>query len=303
MSISTIKIHIKQPIKSAKGKLLLEFDKEFKQSDFVAIYGESGAGKTTILRIIAGLIKPEFGFIKVGEKVWFDSQKGIFLPPQKRKVGFVFQDYALFPNLSVRENLAFALAKGEDKGKIDELLELMGLSELAKSYPAHLSGGQCQRVALARAIITQPDILLLDEPLSALDFKMRSFLQDEILKLTAHFKLTTLLVSHDIGEIYKLARRVIELKDGSVIADAPPNELFAHSNLSAKLQLNASVLDIKKADLLIILTLLIGQNIIKITLSQSEFTQKYAKLKVGDSLLICEKAYNPLIIDINEKLL
>ncbi len=303
MSISTIKIHIKQPIKSAKGKLLLEFDKEFKQSDFVAIYGESGAGKTTILRIIAGLLKPEFGFIQVGEKVWFDSQKGIFLPPQKRKVGFVFQDYALFPNLSVRENLAFALAKSEDKGKIDELLELMGLSELAKSYPAHLSGGQCQRVALARAIITQPDILLLDEPLSALDFKMRSFLQDEILKLTAHFKLTTLLVSHDIGEIYKLARRVIELKDGSVIADAAPNELFAHSNLSAKLQLNASVLDIKKADLLIILTLLMGQNIIKITLSQSEFTQKYAKLKVGDSLLICEKAYNPLIIDINEKLL
>lgn len=303
MSISTIKIHIKQPIKSAKGNLLLEFDKEFKQSDFVAIYGESGAGKTTILRIIAGLLKPEFGFIKVGEKVWFDSQKGIFLPPQKRKVGFVFQDYALFPNLSVRENLAFALAKGNDKGKIDELLELMGLSELAKSYPAHLSGGQCQRVALARAIITQPDILLLDEPLSALDFKMRSFLQDEILKLTAHFKLTTLLVSHDIGEIYKLARRVIELKDGSVIADASPNELFAHSNLSAKLQLNASVLDIKKADLLIILTLLMGQNIIKITLSQSEFTQKYAKLKVGDSLLICEKAYNPLIIDINEKLL
>lgn len=303
MSISTIKIHIKQPIKSAKGNLLLEFDKEFKQSDFVAIYGESGAGKTTILRIIAGLLKPEFGFIKVGEKVWFDSQKGIFLPPQKRKVGFVFQDYALFPNLSVRENLAFALAKGEDKGKIDELLELMGLSELAKSYPAHLSGGQCQRVALARAIITQPDILLLDEPLSALDFKMRSFLQDEILKLTVHFKLTTLLVSHDIGEIYKLTRRVIELKDGSVIVDAPPNELFAHSNLSAKLQLNASVLDIKKADLLIILTLLMGQNIIKITLSQSEFTQKYAKLKIGDSLLICEKAYNPLIIDINEKLL
>lgn len=303
MSISTIKIHIKQPIKSTKGKLLLEFDKEFKQNDFVAIYGESGAGKTTILRIIAGLLKPEFGFIQVGEKVWFDSQKGIFLPPQKRKVGFVFQDYALFPNLSVRENLAFALAKGDDKGKIDELLELMRLSELAKSYPAHLSGGQCQRVALARAIITQPDILLLDEPLSALDFKMRSFLQDEILKLTAHFKLTTLLVSHDIGEIYKLARRVIELKDGSVIADALPNELFAHSNLSAKLQLNASVLDIKKADLLIILTLLMGQNIIKITLSQSEFTQKYAKLKVGDSLLICEKAYNPLIISMGEQLL
>ena len=297
-----IQIHIKHPMKSAKGDLLLEFDKEFAKSDFVSLYGESGAGKTTILRIIAGLVKPEFGFIKVGDKVWFDSEKKIFLPPQKRKVGFVFQDYALFPNLSVRENLKFAL-ESKDKGKIDELLELMGLKALENSYPAKLSGGQCQRVALARAIIKEPEILLLDEPLSALDFKMRSFLQDEILKLTQHFKLTTLLVSHDIGEIYKLAKRVIELKEGQVANDAPPNELFANSNLSAKLQLSASVLDIKKADILVIFTLLLGQNIIKITLSQSEFSQKYAHLKVGDSLLICEKAYNPLIIDINEQLL
>ena len=132
---------------------------------------------------------------------------------------------------------------------------------------------------------------------------MRSFLQDEILKLTQHFGLTTLLVSHDIGEIYKLARRVIKLQEGQVIGDAPPNELFTNSNLSAKLQLSASVLDIKKADILVIFTLLLGQNIIKITLSQTEFTQKYSSLKVGDSLLICEKAYNPLIIDIGEQLL
>lgn len=297
-----IKIHIKHRVNGAKGDLLLEFNKEFEQSDFVSIYGESGAGKTTILRIIAGLIKPEFGFIEVGGKVWFDSQKGIFLPPQKRKVGFVFQDYALFPNLSVRENLNFAL-ESKDKGKIDELLELMGLKALENSYPAKLSGGQCQRVALARAIIKEPKILLLDEPLSALDFKMRSFLQDEILKLTTHFKLTTLLVSHDIGEIYKLAKRVIELKEGQVANDAPPNELFTNSNLSAKLQLSASVLAIKKADILVILTLLLGQNIIKITLSEQEFTQKYSSLKVGDSLLICEKAYNPLIISLNEQLL
>lgn len=298
-----IKIHIKHPIKSAKGDLILEFDKEFEKSDFVSIYGESGAGKTTILRVIAGLLRPEFGYIKVGDTVWFDSEKNIFLPPQKRKVGFVFQDYALFPNFTVRENLNFALGKGKDKGKIDELLELMGLKALEKSYPTHLSGGQCQRVALARAIITEPDILLLDEPLSALDFKMRSFLQDEILKIVQHFKLTTLLVSHDIGEIYKLARRVIELKEGQVINDSPPSELFVNSNLSAKLQLSASILEIKKADILVIFTLLVGQEIIKITLSKSEFESKFNTLKIGDSVLLCEKAYNPLIIDINEKLL
>lgn len=290
-----IKIHIKHPIKTAKGDLLLEFDKEFKHSDFISIYGESGAGKTTILRIIAGLVKPEFGFIQVGDELWFDSQKGIFLPPQKRQVGFVFQDYALFPNLSVKENLNFAL-ESKDKSKINELLELMSLKQLENSYPAKLSGGQCQRVALARAIIKNPKILLLDEPLSALDFKMRSFLQDEILKLVNHFKLTTLLVSHDIGEIYKLTKRVIELKDGQVINDSPPSEFFSHSKLSAKLQFNATVLEIKKADIIIIFTLLIGQDIVKITLSQSEFEQKYSSLKIGDNVLICEKAYNPLII-------
>lgn len=298
-----IKINISQPIKTAHGDVNLVFDKEFVAGDFISIYGESGAGKTTILRIIAGLLRPEKGFIKVNDKVWFDSQKGVFLPPQKRKVGFVFQDYALFPNLTVRQNLAFALDDRKKKGKIDELLELMGLKALANVYPGKLSGGQCQRVALARAIVKAPDILLLDEPLSALDFKMRSFLQDEILRIVEHFHLTTLLVSHDIGEIYKLAKRVIELDLGRVINDKSPQELFANSKISTKLQISASILDIKKADILMILTLLAGQEIIKITLSQSEFEEKFSNLKVNDNVLICEKAYNPLIIDINDKLL
>ncbi|TQR32362.1 molybdenum ABC transporter ATP-binding protein [Campylobacter sp. MIT 99-7217] len=293
-----IQIHIKHPINTAKGELELIFDKSFEQGEFTCIFGESGAGKTTILRIIAGLLKPKFAFIKVGDKVWIDTQKNIFLPPQKRGVGFVFQDYALFPNLSVRGNLNFAF-KGKDKNKIDELLHLLGLKELENAYPQHLSGGQAQRVALARAIISEPQILLLDEPLSALDFKMRAFLQDEILRITRHFKLTTLLVSHEISEIYKLCERVIELKEAKVFRDCPPSELFLGGNLSAKLQFNANVLEIKKADILMIITLLIGQNIVKITLSQSEFEQKYAHLKVGDNLLIASKAFSPMIMNAN----
>ncbi|NDJ26822.1 molybdenum ABC transporter ATP-binding protein [Campylobacter sp. MIT 12-8780] len=293
-----IKIHIKHPMKTANGDTFLEVQKELRAEEFVCIFGESGAGKTTILRIIAGLIKPEFGYIKVNDELWQDSHKNIFLPPQKRKVGFVFQDYALFSHLNVRENLAFAL-KGEQK-KIDELLELMNLKSLEKAYPHQLSGGQAQRVALARALAFNPQILLLDEPLSALDFKMRGFLQDELLKLTRHFKLTTLLVSHDIGEIYKLASRVIKLEYGKCIQDGKPSELFSRSNFSAKLQFSATVLEIKKADILIILTLLINQELVKITLSEAEFKQNYASLKIGDTLIIAGKAFNPLILKLEK---
>ncbi|KGI56664.1 sulfate/molybdate ABC transporter ATP-binding protein [Campylobacter sp. MIT 97-5078] len=293
-----ITIHIKHPMKTANGDELLEFEKELKDEEFVCIFGESGAGKTTILRIIAGLIKPEFAYIKVNNELWQDSRKNIFLHPQKRKVGFVFQDYALFTHLNVRANLAFAL-KGDQK-KIDELLELMNLKSLEKAYPHQLSGGQAQRVALARALAFNPQILLLDEPLSALDFKMRGFLQDELLKLSRHFKLTSLLVSHDIGEIYKLASRVIKLEHGKCTQDGKPSELFSRSKLSAKLQFSASVLEIKKADILIILTLLVGQEVVKITLSETEFEQNYAKLKIGDTLIIAQKAYNPLILKLKE---
>jgi len=295
-----IEICIKHPINTAHGEALLEFDKSFKAGEFACIFGESGAGKTTILRIIAGLIKPKFARIKVGDKIFVDTEKKIFLPPQKRGVGFVFQDYALFPNLSVAGNLAYAL-KGKDKSKINEFLELLGLSELKNAYVQHLSGGQAQRVALARAIISEPKILLLDEPLSALDFKMRSFLQDEILRITRHFKLTTLLVSHEISEIYKMCSRVIEIKRAKVFKDCSPKELFLSSNLSAKLQFNASVLDISKADILVILTLLIGQNIVKITLCKDEFEKYHKNLKIGDTLMLASKAFSPLIVGKNDE--
>ncbi|EKO4724663.1 sulfate/molybdate ABC transporter ATP-binding protein [Campylobacter jejuni] len=288
-----IKIDIKLPINTAKGKKQLELNTCLKANEITAIFGESGAGKTTLLKIIAGLIKPEFGRIEVGDELWLDTQKNINLAIQKRKIGFVFQDYALFPNMSVKENISYAATS---KQKVEELLSLMNLENLAKIYPKNLSGGQAQRVALARTLAREPQILLLDEPLSALDFKMRSFLQDELVKILQHFKITTLLVSHDLAEIYKLSHRILELSDGKIIKDARTNEFFTSSNLSAKLRLSATLLEIKKSDILMIFTLLLNQDIVKITLSEEEFLRTYKNVKIGDTLLLSIKAFNPIIV-------
>ncbi|HEB9419769.1 TPA: sulfate/molybdate ABC transporter ATP-binding protein [Campylobacter coli] len=288
-----IKIDIKLPINTAKGKKQLKLNTCLKANEITAIFGESGAGKTTLLKIIAGLIKPEFGRIEVGDELWLDTQKNINLAIQKRKIGFVFQDYALFPNMSVKENISYAATS---KQKVEELLSLMNLENLAKIYPKNLSGGQAQRVALARALAREPQILLLDEPLSALDFKMRSFLQDELVKILQHFKITTLLVSHDLAEIYKLSHRILELSDGKIIKDARTNEFFTSSNLSAKLRLSATLLEIKKSDILMIFTLLLNQDIVKITLSEEEFLRTYKDVKIGDTLLLSIKAFNPIIV-------
>ncbi|ENL6553730.1 sulfate/molybdate ABC transporter ATP-binding protein, partial [Campylobacter jejuni] len=271
----------------------LELNTCLKANEITAIFGESGAGKTTLLKIIAGLIKPEFGRIEVGDELWFDTQKNVNLAIQKRKIGFVFQNYALFPNMSVKENISYAATS---KQKAEELLSLMNLENLAKIYPKNLSGGQAQRVALARALAREPQILLLDEPLSALDFKMRSFLQDELVKILQHFKITTLLVSHDLAEIYKLSHRILELSDGKIIKDARTNEFFTSSNLSAKLRLSATLLEMKKSDILVIFTLLLNQDIVKITLSEEEFLKSYKDVKIGDTLLLSIKAFNPIIV-------
>ncbi|EAH7702191.1 ATP-binding cassette domain-containing protein [Campylobacter upsaliensis] len=284
---------LKHTIKGIEGPINLDLDIMLSQGEISAIFGESGAGKTTLLRILAGLITPQKGFIRIGDEIWLDLKKGINLSPQKRSLGFVFQDYALFPNMSVRENLAYAT---QNQRKIDELLELIGLKELANSRPKELSGGQAQRVALARALAKEPKILLLDEPLSALDFKMRSHLQEELLKILKHFKTTALLVSHDLAEIYRLSARVLQLSGGKIIKDLPTKQFFTHHNLSAKLRLNAILLEINRSDILVVLTLLLGQDIVKITLSEEEFIKEYSEIKIGDTLMLSIKAFNPLII-------
>ncbi|GAA7482253.1 sulfate/molybdate ABC transporter ATP-binding protein [Helicobacter pylori] len=190
----------------------MNIDLEIKEAEVVALLGESGAGK--ILRILAGLEAVDSGYIEVNHSVWLDTQKKIFLKPQQRKIGFVFQDYALFPHLNVYQNIAFAHPK--DKNKIHEVLRLMRLENISQQKILKLSGGQAQRVALARALIAAKNLLLLDEPLNALDNALKNEVQQGLLDFIKRENLSVLLVSHNPNEITKLARTSLFLNNGVI---------------------------------------------------------------------------------------
>ncbi len=220
-----LSIHIEREMLTSEGKNLLKVDLEIAENELLCLFGHSGAGKTTLLRILAGLFNPDSGFISFNGQVWYDSAKKINLSPQQRNVGYMFQDYALFPNMTVRKNIEFA-QKTRNAEEVDTLLSHFGLEALQKQYPAKLSGGQKQRVALARALAAKPNLLLLDEPLSALDYEMRLNLQEEILKAHELLNSVTLLVSHDKDEVRKLATTVILLRNGAIIGQGEPEVVF-----------------------------------------------------------------------------
>jgi molybdate transport system ATP-binding protein len=202
-----IYLNVERMMLTSDGKRNLSIDVTIPDKELVCLYGKSGAGKTTLLRMIAGLIKPDKGILKINDRIVFDSQERINLSPQKRNVGFMFQDFALFPNMTVEQNIGFAQKK--DKAFVDRLIETFDLDALRKQKPDQLSGGQKQRVALARSLAQKPDILLLDEPLSSLDEDMRRFLQNEILKAHRLFDFTTLMVTHDKNEIKRMSAHVL----------------------------------------------------------------------------------------------
>jgi len=216
--------HLLKALHTAAGPRTLDVRLALPPGELLAISGPSGAGKTTLLRLLAGLDRPDGGFVRAAGHTWYDGgARRQWLPPQRRPLGFVFQDYALFPNMTVRENLAFAAEGQADKNQvIPELLELLELTELAERRPAVLSGGQQQRVALARALARRPRLLLLDEPLSALDLPTRLRLQHALAEVHQRFALTTILISHDPAEIARLATRVLELDLGQVRRVGPP---------------------------------------------------------------------------------
>ena len=219
-----IQIEIQKELHGSQGDMQLDVELEIQKGEFIALLGESGSGKTTLLRVLAGLERSE-GNILVEDVVWL--QRGKMLPPQQREIGFVFQDYALFDNMSVEENLLYV---NEDKALAKRLLEMTELTQLASRNVKGLSGGQKQRVSLCRAMMKKPKLLLMDEPLSALDPAMRIKLKDEIRKLHKTFGTTTIMVSHDTETAYQLADRILVLDHGEVIADGEPEAIFTKAS-------------------------------------------------------------------------
>lgn len=286
-----IKLNLHKDLSTSSGEMNLHFEAKIKTGALTTIYGASGAGKTSVLRMLAGLLTPDSGSIEIGGVNWFDSTEKINLKPQLRKVGFVFQDYALFPNMTVRENLEFALEKKQVPKVLNELIELIELGDLEKRKPETLSGGQKQRVALARALVRKPELLMLDEPLSALDQTMRSKLQDYILQIHKEYNLTTLLVSHEMGEVFKMSDEVIVLEEGQITKQGSPDVLFASKQVSGKFQFTGEVLKIQKEDIIYIISVLIGNNLVKVVADEREATL----LSIGDKVLVASKAFNPII--------
>lgn len=268
-----INIDIKKAIHTTNGNEILDLKLSIPKFGFVTIFGKSGVGKTTLLKMIAGLTKPDSGYIKVNNEVWFDSQRKVNIKPQQRNIGFVFQDYALFPNMTVKEHLLYA-QNYQEKDYVTKLLDTFHLRGLCDRKPAKLSGGQQQRLSVARALARKPQILLLDEPLSALDSETRQCLQDEILQAHKDFAATTLLVSHDESEVIKLSDYVYIIEGGIISKQGKPNEVFNNSYpCSDKISPKAELVSIDGN----ILTIIVEGKITTIELSNDEVNKLASK--------------------------
>lgn len=291
-----IEINLYKKLSGADGLINLGIELNINKGDFICLYGKSGVGKTSIIKMISGLLKPDSGYININNEAWFDSKKNINIKTNKRKIGYVFQEYALFPNMTVRENIEFPLdnknEKKNNKDFVNQILETIKLNELANRDIQTLSGGQKQRVALARALVRKPDILLLDEPLSALDIEMRLVLQRELYDIHKKFNLTTIMITHDISEVFKLSNMVYVIEKGKVIKWGNPENVFTDNKISGKFKVNAEIINIKKTDVVNTVTLISENNIIKVIATDEEIKE----LSVGQRVLLVSKAFNPLII-------
>ncbi|MBF2072831.1 MAG: sulfate/molybdate ABC transporter ATP-binding protein [Synechococcales cyanobacterium C42_A2020_086] len=231
-------------------KLIVEIQKQLPHYDLdisftvegetLGLLGSSGSGKSMTLRCIAGIETPTQGTIALNDRILYDSHKGINLPSRDRKVGFVFQHYALFPHMTVAQNIAYGLrglSKSATHQRVTEQLKQVQLLELGDRYPHQLSGGQQQRVALARALATEPDVLLLDEPFSALDTHLRSELEKQLITTLSSYRGLTLFVSHNLEEAYRVCQKLLVLDQGKVVAAGDKQVIFDRPGTLAVAQL------------------------------------------------------------------
>lgn len=222
----------------------LEVDLHLPGRGVTALYGHSGSGKTTCLRCIAGLERAADGFVQVNDEVWQDSRSGLFVPPHKRALGYVFQEASLFPHLSVRANLEFGLKRiprAQRRVDMAQATELLGIGHLLERHPQHLSGGERQRIGIARALLTSPRLLLMDEPLAALDSKRKSEILPYLERLHDELDIPVLYVSHAQDEVARLADHIVLLSEGKALASGPIGETLARLDLPLALGDDAGV--------------------------------------------------------------
>src|SRR5437660_1703839 len=225
-------------------ELVAEFEKKFPDGppiqvrlrrpvdhfSLTVLFGPSGSGKTTALRCLAGLDRPQCGYIRFGDETWFDASCGILVPPQRRQIGYLFQEYALFPHLTVERNIGYGIRRigdAERRVRIAEITDLLGLAGLEDRYPRQLSGGQQQRVALARALVCRPRLLLLDEPLCALDLPTREQLRRQLRHWLVELRMSTILVTHDRIEALALGDHVVVFEAGRVRQSGSVPQVFS----------------------------------------------------------------------------
>ncbi|MEK6747901.1 MAG: ABC transporter ATP-binding protein [Pseudomonadota bacterium] len=219
--------HIQAALALQRGAFELDVNIELTAGAITALLGPSGSGKSTILRALAGLQTPTRGNIRHAEQTWCDTVRRIWLSPQRRRCGVVFQDYALFDHYTVAQNIGYGVPAAQRQMQVNNWLERLDLVRVAGHYPAQLSGGQRQRVALGRALAMEPQLLLLDEPFSAVDFALRHRLRVELRELVERTQFPILLVSHDLDEVRQLAAQVYVLDDGRVLQSGVVEEVFA----------------------------------------------------------------------------
>lgn len=280
-----LNININKELHGSNGIMNLDINLNINKGEFVALSGLSGSGKTTLLRILAGL-ETANGSIKIEDDFWLNDK--FILPSQKRDIGFVFQEYALFPNFTVMQNLLYVK---KDKELAKYLLEMTEMYELRNRHPNSLSGGQKQRVSLCRALMNRPKLLLMDEPLSALDPYMRTKLQNEIKSLHNEFETTTIMVSHDPSEMYRLASRVLVLDYGKIINDGLAKDILLKTKGSQKLSFEGELLDIIELDVIKIAIISIASQLVEVVVSNEESKN----LKIGQSVSVSTKAFTPNI--------